>query len=207
MSFAWSNGVEYKEQLDSMGGDSSKLPAVAAMNIEKRLNYPYTGEFTAESITKWASGVVDGSIKPFLKSDPVPETQEGPVYVLVGKSFESIVEDDTKDVLVEFYAPWCGHCKTLEPKYNNLATFYKDVKNLVIAKVDATTNDTPIQVEGFPTIYFFPKGGKKNPIQYDGARNEKGFVEFLKTNAVAVKDEIANMTFEKKAKEETKDEF
>jgi protein disulfide-isomerase A1 len=208
MSFAWSNGVEYKEQLDSMGGDSSKLPAIAAMNIEKRLNYPYSGEFAAESLTKWAQGVVDGSVKPFLKSDPVPETQEGPVYVLVGKAFESVVEDDSKDVLVEFYAPWCGHCKTLAPKYDKLANFYKDVKNLVIAKIDATTNDTPIQIEGFPTIFFFPKGNKKNPIQYDGARNEKGFVEFLKKNAVAVKDEIANMNWEKKAaKEESKDEL
>ena len=40
--------------------------------------------------------------------------------VVVGKNFDEIVNDNTKDVLIEFYAPWCGHCKQLEPKYNEL---------------------------------------------------------------------------------------
>ena len=40
--------------------------------------------------------------------------------VLVAKNFDEIVTDD-KDALLEFYAPWCGHCKSLEPKYNELA--------------------------------------------------------------------------------------
>lgn len=38
----------------------------------------------------------------------------------MAENFDSIVNDDSKDVLIEFYAPWCGHCKNLEPKYNEL---------------------------------------------------------------------------------------
>lgn len=49
--------------------------------------------------------------------------------------------DETKDVLVEFYAPWCGHCKTLEPKYVELAEKLAYNKNLVIAKMDSTANE------------------------------------------------------------------
>jgi len=56
-----------------------------------------------------------------LKSEEIPAHNDEPVKVLVGKNFEEIVYDETKDVLVEFYAPWCGHCKSLAPKYDELA--------------------------------------------------------------------------------------
>lgn len=49
--------------------------------------------------------------------------------------------DNTKDVLVKYYAPWCGHCKKLAPIWEELGTLYKDNKDLVIAKFDATTNE------------------------------------------------------------------
>lgn len=42
------------------------------------------------------------------------------LQVVVAENFDSIVNDDDKDVLIEFYAPWCGHCKSLEPKYKEL---------------------------------------------------------------------------------------
>jgi len=191
-NFAYTNGVTYKEQLVSMGGNGDKLPAIAAMDILKRLNFPYSGSFDEKSILTWAQGILSGEIKPFLKTQPVPEKQDGPVYVLVGKSFEEIVFDKTKDVLVEFYAPWCGHCKSLEPIYNKLATATKDVKNLIIAKIDATENDTPISVEGFPTIYFFPSDNKK-PVLYDSGRTVSGFVKYLQEKSVASKEQLASV--------------
>ena len=61
-----------------------------------------------------------GDLKPRIKSQPIPKKQ-GIVKVVVGNSFEKIVLDNKKDVLIELYAPWCGHCKSLEPKYKELA--------------------------------------------------------------------------------------
>lgn len=43
------------------------------------------------------------------------------LQVVVAKNFDEIVNDEERDVLIEFYAPWCGHCKSLEPKYQELA--------------------------------------------------------------------------------------
>lgn len=42
------------------------------------------------------------------------------MQVVVAENFDEIVNAEDKDVLVEFYAPWCGHCKNLEPKYKEL---------------------------------------------------------------------------------------
>jgi hypothetical protein len=48
---------------------------------------------------------------PSIKSEPIPETQEGPVTVVVAHNYKDVVLDDDKDVLIEFYAPWV--CSTL----------------------------------------------------------------------------------------------
>ena len=62
-----------------------------------------------------------GEVEPFIKSEPLPADDGTKVVTVVGKTFDEIVMDETKDVLIEFYAPWCGHCKSLAPKWTELA--------------------------------------------------------------------------------------
>lgn len=150
---------------------------------------------SVKEIAKWISAVLAGSdkIKPDYKSQPVPEKgQEDDidgVRVLVGYNFEEVVNDPKTDVFVEFYAPWCGHCKKLAPEWSKLAARIKKMKkkNVVIAKFDGTANDCAVKPEGFPTLKLFPavKNSIKKAIDYSsGDRTEGVLFDFLSENAV-----------------------
>jgi len=107
------------------------------------------------------------------------------VTVLDDANFDAIVKDATKDVLVEFYAPWCGHCKQLTPKYAQVAAAFAGDDDVVVAKLDADAHKelaTTYGVSGYPTLKFFPKGNKDGEA-YTGAREAADFVKFLNDRA------------------------
>ncbi|KAF9192471.1 protein disulfide-isomerase precursor [Haplosporangium sp. Z 767] len=163
-------------------------PAFGIQNVVSGVKYPVAqeGDLTFEKIKTLAEGVLAGTVEPSIKSEAIPESNNEPVKVVVAHNYKEIVEDMDKDVLIEFYAPWCGHCKNLAPTYEKLGELYKG-SDIVIAKMDATANDlptdVPFNIQGFPTIKF-RKAGSTEYIDYTGNRSEQDLVEFIKTNAV-----------------------
>lgn len=107
------------------------------------------------------------------------------VVVLEASNFDKVVKDSSKDVLVEFYAPWCGHCKKLAPDYEVVASAFAGDDHVVIAKIDCDANkDTCAQYEvsGYPTIKWFSKANKAGE-PFDGARDVDSFVNFINLHA------------------------
>jgi protein disulfide isomerase len=142
---------------------------------------------SVEAVGAWADDFKNGKLSPFLKSEEIPEVQEGAVHVVVGKSFDQVVKDPSKDVLVKFYAPWCGHCKKLAPVWDELAEHYANNQDLVIAKFDATANEVDgVDIRSYPTLIFYPKDNKAG-INYDGGRELDDFKAWLAENSSAVK--------------------
>ncbi|MCO5547315.1 hypothetical protein L7F22_000763 [Adiantum nelumboides] len=106
------------------------------------------------------------------------------VVALNADTFEHEVGKE-KHALVEFYAPWCGHCKKLAPEYEKLASSFKKSKAVLIAKVDCDEHKSVCSkygVSGFPTIKWFPKGSLE-PKDYSGGRTVESLVDFVNQEA------------------------
>jgi len=195
-TFGYIDGQKFLAQAGKMGASGNKLPVVITLDFDfgRNIVYDEEKEITKAGIKEFVEGMISGDIAYVPKSEPIPENNDGPVTTLVGKNFEEIVNDETKDVLVEFYAPWCGHCKNLAPIYQQLGEAFKDVDSVVIAQVDATANDVPVQIQGYPTIKFYPANNKAG-MDYNKGRALEDFVEFVKEHAsVAIEKEV---TYEK----------
>uniref|UniRef100_A0A8C2F1L0 Protein disulfide-isomerase A3 n=1 Tax=Cyprinus carpio TaxID=7962 RepID=A0A8C2F1L0_CYPCA len=196
--FSVANRNDFLEELEDEFGlgtsDSTELPFVT---IRTRTGNKYTmrEEFTRDgrSLENFLEDYFAERLKRYVKSEPVPAKNNAAVKVVVADTFEEIVNDPEKDVLIEFYAPWCGHCKKLEPKYTELGERLYSDPSIVIAKMDATANDVPqgYDVQGFPTIYFAAAGRKDEPKRYEGPREVKDFINFLKREASKPLGEIA----------------
>eukprot|EP01023_Acetabularia_acetabulum_P049166 TRINITY_DN5237_c0_g1_i2.p1 TRINITY_DN5237_c0_g1~~TRINITY_DN5237_c0_g1_i2.p1 ORF type:complete len:429 (-),score=120.20 TRINITY_DN5237_c0_g1_i2:217-1503(-) len=192
--------------------EKTKLQVVGFFS-EKNKKFTMEEDATVASLKTFTQGLIDGTLKPRFKSEPVPENNlEENVVVIVGKTFDEIVKDKTKDVLVEAYAPWCGHCKSLAPIYSKLGKRFEKVDSVVIAKMDATANEHgDMEVQGFPTLKFFPAcelGVDEDCeiIEYEGERTLKDMTKFIKKNA-RVEYELPKKGKKEEAGEDKKEEL
>jgi len=185
-----SNDIQSK-LADFMGVTDADLPQLRAIvpSGMKKFACPTKAEdLTVENIGQFIDDIKSGAVKPHLKSEPVPEPNDGGVLTLVGSQWEEIVMDPTKDVLVKYYAPWCGHCKKLAPVWEELGEHYKDNKDLIIAKFDATTNEAEnVNIKGYPTLIFYPRDNKKG-VDHNGGRDLEAFKTWLSKNSPVLKD-------------------
>jgi protein disulfide isomerase len=164
-----------------LGVDTSATPTVLFLN-DKTEKFRFDADsITAETLASFVSRAQSGELEQFLKSAPVPESNDEPVKVVVGSTFRQYVFDSSKEVLVKFYAPWCGHCKTLAPHYDEAARLLANNPNIELIKVDSTENEVAgVDIQGFPTVKFWGKDKTQEPIDFNGERNAEGIVQWLK---------------------------
>ncbi|KAF6015768.1 hypothetical protein HII12_000629, partial [Brettanomyces bruxellensis] len=197
-----------------------KFPLFVIHDVKENLKYGISQdtELDNDKIPDFVADFVAGKLDPIVKSEPIPEVQNSSVYHLVGYEHDKIIALP-KDVLVKYYAPWCGHCKRLAPIFKALADVYaadeasKD--KVVLAEIDHTANDIPgVDIQGYPTLILYPADGSE-PVEFQGQRTLEGMANFIKEkgslniDGVALHDEqeaVRKAEEEKKAAEEEKAE-
>eukprot|EP01084_Bolivina_argentea_P133469 235552_1 len=148
------------------------------------------------------------------------QSEERVVTLDSQQTFEDFVKNE-KHTIIEFYAPWCGHCKQLAPQFEEAATtLHPKIK---LAKVDCTTDEnkdvcSKFGVRGYPTIKFFSNG---EPSAYEGARTAEAIVNYVETHtgpavadaesadqvAEVVKTSISAVLFQKEKSGGLREEF
>jgi len=114
------------------------------------------------------------------------------VINLTDDNFEA--ETSGKIAFVKFFAPWCGHCKSMAPDWVKLADNMKHDTKIIIAEVDCTSDEAEgicekNGVEGFPTLKY---GDASYMEDYDGARSYDAMYEFASNGSLKVGCSPAN---------------
>ncbi|CAG9858126.1 unnamed protein product [Phyllotreta striolata] len=175
---------DHQRILEFFGMSKKEVPAARLIKLEEDMaKYkPASDDLTADNIKQFVDDFLAGKLKQHLLSQELPDDwDKEAVKVLVASNFDSVALDSNKDVLVEFYAPWCGHCKQLVPIYDKVGEHFSGNDDVVIAKMDATTNELEhTKVTSFPTIKLYAKG-ENQAIEYNGPRTFEGLTKFVES--------------------------
>jgi len=155
-------------------------------DMERIRKWKSTGTVTASSVKQFYNDYKGKKAKRYQISEPVPTENNDLVKKVVGATFEDMVLKSNKDVLVLFWAPWCGHCRAMMPVYDNVARKTRLVDDFLVAKIDVSVNEVEhfgLDIVEYPTILLFAKTNKNSPIEFKGERNEYAFNDFIRAHA------------------------
>jgi len=178
---------DHSRILEFFGMKKDEIPGLRIIKLEEDMaKYkPESYDLSESALTSFVQKFIDGKLKQHLLSQDLPDDwDKEPVKTLVSSNFDEVAFNKEKDVLVEFYAPWCGHCKQLAPIFDQLGEKYKDHATIVISKMDATVNELEhTKIQSFPTLKLY-KSGTNEAVEYNGERTLVGISKFLETGGV-----------------------
>ncbi|KAF9295377.1 hypothetical protein BGZ74_010837 [Mortierella antarctica] len=151
--------------------DVKGYPSMQLFNKGKKVQ-DYNGDRTTEALGSFAEEQA-AEYDPKVTHADV-SNEHGKVVVLTSKNYKETIQDGPW--LVEYYAPWCGHCKALAPIYDELAVALKGKVN--VAKVDCPANEDVCRSQGvraYPTIKLHQHG---TAVEFNKQRNLETMTTF-----------------------------
>ncbi|GAB6018890.1 Protein O-glucosyltransferase 2 [Chamberlinius hualienensis] len=181
-------GAVNADEHKSLGGEYKikGFPTIKIFSANKRTPEDYNGGRTAQELIdaglKAAKQLVESRSKGKSggSSDRTKESDSKHVIELTDENFKKLVLESDDMWLVEFFAPWCGHCKNLAPHWATAATELKG--KVKLGALDATVHTITAGkygIKGYPTIKYFPAGKKDGTeVDYDGGRTASDIVQW-----------------------------
>ena len=181
---------EEKRISDFIGVKDSDLPCVKIIHsTQYRVKkYSLKKEINESNIIEFVNEFSDNKLIPELKSENKKRENNGPILYITGKSFKEDIMNQNKDVLLKIFAPWCEHCKELEPIYKKLAEDLKNNNHLILAESDGTLNEfEEFDVFGYPSLIYIP-GNKKSEEDFaifpeESDRTYNTLLDFIKKHS------------------------
>ncbi|VDO39207.1 unnamed protein product [Haemonchus placei] len=169
------------------------FPTIKIFAANKDKPIDYNGARTAQGISSTVLAEIKNTVTSRLEGpgqgkgkDDSGSKGRGDVIELTDSNFEKLVLNSKDPWLVEFFAPWCGHCKNLEPHWKAAASQLKG--KVKLGALDATVHtlmSTKYGVRGFPTIkYFAPGSSDTDAVDYDGGRTTSDIVSWAESKAM-----------------------
>jgi len=154
----------------------------------KVTGYPTIKYYTSEGATDYNGGRSIDALKHFI-SEKLVELNQGHelsneaevnngLTVMTDASFTAATKKGFS--FVKFYAPWCGHCKSMVPAWAELASDFKSNPAVTIGKVDCTVEKAVCKkedIKGFPTLVTFNNGVRA--AKYSGKRDVEAFRAYV----------------------------
>ena len=162
-----------------------KVPTIEGIEFKDDIiRYKHTEAFNNRAIKAFIKNWKEGKLNRHLNSEVEPESNKGPVFKVVEKTFKSMVIDNDDDVLVMFTSKWCNQCQTLDPIFRNLSESLSKNEKLKFMEIDGMKNDIEgYKIQAFPMLKMFPGKNKTQVSTYDGGFREKDITKFVKAKS------------------------
>ncbi|XP_068140091.1 protein disulfide-isomerase A6 homolog [Drosophila tropicalis] len=181
------------DEHNSLGGQFNVrgFPTIKIFGANKRSPTDFNGQRTAKAIADAALAEVKKKVEAAFgggSSNGGSSSSDDDVIELTDDNFDKLVLNSDDIWLVEFFAPWCGHCKNLAPEWAKAA---KELKGKVkLGALDATVHQSKAaeyNVRGYPTIKFFAANSKRasDAQEYDGGRTASDIISWASDKHVA----------------------
>ncbi|KAF5988994.1 putative protein disulfide-isomerase precursor [Fusarium bulbicola] len=183
LSFMTVLAPDYPKRCEQMHLSKEIKRGFAIANQQGRA-YPMSEKvFNANRVAKHVAAYLAGSSTPTIKSEPVPEVSTSQPFLtkLVGSTFDDLVYDKAKDVLVEFNVPWCQYCTDLHAVMNELGSKHEKLglsDKVALASINVDANDVPIEIDSYPSLRLY-RAGTNEDVSYTGNFTEMLTIEQL----------------------------